>query len=234
MALHSQVPEVGNAVNPKADPRPRYLSQSGASRQSSLSKTPSQQASSFSTPSTTPISVSGKTKRNNLSRPRYSSRSGIPGRPPTNSSSLFSPPIADPIVIQNKSASLGRASGNLYSSRRAPSISNGLSQYPTSSSINRLGSSTSQREDRILARSSSMKSLSLGRSTSSTPSTGRIISESTASNSRQSRRSSSRFGVPTPTRSARKYVPDPGNKLDVAVGDIVNGFKVNTFLCHTC
>jgi hypothetical protein len=227
---HVQEPKVGDPLGSKVVPRPRYISQTGVARQSSTtSRAPAQQvASSSSTPSAAP--APDPIKSASMPRPRYSSRSGLPAQASAQHSSSLSPQTATPISHPIKSASLGRAAGNLYSSRRAPSISNGLSQYPSSSHIDRLGSSTAQREDRILARSTSMRSMNLGRSTSSTPSARRNVSASTTSNSSQPRIFSSRSAIPTPQRSARKYVPDPANKLDVAVGDIVNGFKVSNII----
>jgi hypothetical protein len=228
--LHVKAPKVADPVGTKAEPKPRHLSHSGIPQQSSQpTKTPAQRvATSLNTPSATPAPDALKSA--SMPRPRYSSRSGLPAQALAQHSSSLSPQTATPISHPIKSASLGRAAGNLYSSRRAPSISNGLSQYPSSSHIDRLGSSTAQREDRILARSTSMRSMNLGRSTSSTPSARRNISASTTSNSSQPRISSSRSTIPTPQRSARKYVPDPANKLDVAVGDIVNGFKVSNII----
>jgi hypothetical protein len=227
---HVHKPKVADPLGSKVVPRPRYISHTGVPRQSSTtSRAPAQQvASSSSTPSAAP--APDPIKSASTPRPRYSSRSGLPAQASAQHSSSLSPQTATPISHPIKSASLGRAAGNLYSSRRAPSISNGLSQYPSSSHIDRLGSSTAQREDRILARSTSMRSMKLGRSTSSTPSARRNISASTTSNSSQPRIPSSRSTIPTPQRSARKYVPDPANKLDVAVGDIVNGFKVSNII----
>lgn len=220
-----QRPKVDDLLDQKAESsRPRHTSHSGVSRQSSQTTgTPAQRASLSSTPSSTPAAV----KSASMSRPRYSSRSVLPAKTSAQHSSLLSPQLPAPNLHQIKSASLGRAAGNLYTSRRAPSIPHELSQYPTSSHSDSLGSSHTQREDRILARSASMRSISLGRSTSSTPSARRNISASTPSNSSQPRFSASRSKISSPLRSVRKYVPDPANKLDVAVGDIVNGFKVS-------
>jgi hypothetical protein len=227
---HVQEPKVADPLGSKVVLRPRNISHTGVPRQSSTtSRAPAQQvASSSSTPSAAP--APDPIKSASMRRPRYSSRSGLPAQASAQHSSSLPPQTATPISHPIKSASLGRAAGNLYSSRRAPSISNGLSQYPTSSHIDRLGSSTAQREDRILARSTSMRSMNLGRSTSSTPSARRNISASTTSNSSQPRISSSRSTIPSSQQSARKYVPDPANKLDVAVGDIVNGFKVSSII----
>jgi len=215
-----QGPKVIDLLDQKAESsRPRHLSHSGVPRQSShTTRTPAQRISSLSsTLSSTPT----------MSRPRHSSRSVLPAKISAQHSSLLSPQLPAPISHQIKSASLGRAAGNLYSSRRAPSIPHEVSQYPTLSHSDRLGSSHTQREDRILARSTSMRSMSLRRSTSSTPSARRNISASSPSNSSQPRFSASRSKISSPQGSARKYVPDPANKLDVAVGDIVNGFKVS-------
>jgi len=224
--LHVQESKVADLLGPKVVPRPSYSSHTGVPRQSSMtSRTPAQQvASSSSTPSATP--APDRIKSPSMPRPRYSSRSALPARASLQSSSL-SPQTTTPTSHGLKRASLSRAAGNLYPSRCAPSISHGLSQYPSSSDIDHLGPSSTQREDRILARSTSMRSISLGRSTSPTPSAKRNMSASTTSNSSHPRTSSSRPTIPTSQRAARKYVPDPANKLDVAVGDIVNGFKVS-------
>jgi hypothetical protein len=226
---HVQEPKVADPLVSNIVPRSRYNSHTGVPRHSSMtSRAQAQQvASSSSTPSATP--APDPIKSSSMPRPRYSSRSGLPARSSLQSSSL-SPQTATSTSHDLKSASLGRAASNLYSSRRAPSISHGLSQYPSSSHVDRLGSSSTQREDRILARSTSMRNMNLGRSTSSTPSARRNISASTTSNSSQPRNSSSRSTIPSSQRSARKYVPDPANKLDVAVGDIVNGFKVSSII----
>ena len=229
---HVHRPKVADPLGSKVAPRPRYTSHTEVPRQSSTtSRAQGQQvASSSSTPSAAP--APDPIKSASMPRPRYSSRSGLPARASAQHSSSLSPQTATPTSHDHdlRSASLGRAAGNLYSSRRAPSISHGLSQYPSSSHVDRLGSSSTQREDRILARSTSMRSMNLGRSTSSTPSARRNISASTTSNSSQPRISSSRSTIPSSQRSARKYVPDPANKLDVAVGDIVNGFKVSSII----
>ena len=221
-----QGPKVIDLLDQKAkSSRPRHLSHSGVARRSS--QTTRTSAQPFATLSSKPSSTPAAVKPASISRPRYSSRSGLPAQVSAQHRSLMSPQTATPISHQIKSASLGRAAGNLYSSRRAPSIPHELSQYPTSSHSTRLGSSNTQREDRILARSTSMRSIGLGRSTSATPSARRNISASTPSNSSQPRLSASRSKISSPQRSAHKYVPDPANKLDVAVGDIVNGFKVS-------
>jgi hypothetical protein len=217
----SQEPSVAMPLSSMASPRPRYLSQSGPSRQLSLaSGTPKPRNPSLSLPVAKPgqdYSTDGSLPRSHQSRPSVARTS-----PPAQHSSSLSPPATTRHARQGQSVSLGRAAGNLYFSRRAPSIPHGLSQH---------AAPTSEREDRILARSTSMRSLNLDRSaTSSITSTRRILSASTTCKSSQPRISSSRSTISTPKRSARKYVPDPANKLDVAVGDIVNGFKVSFYL----
>lgn len=131
-------------------------------------------------------------------------------------------------TAQTKSASLGRAAEKSYSFRREPSISSGLSSRAVSSTQNRsIDLSATVRNDALLARSTSTRSISLGRSTTSTHLARRVLSASSTSSSSQTRTSSPRTSIITPKRSARNYVPDPASKLDVAVGDIVNGFKVS-------
>jgi hypothetical protein len=74
---------------------------------------------------------------------------------------------------------------------------------------------------------SSSKSASSSWSAVTTPAPGRAVHPS--SRARQSVTSipwRSPANQTTPTRVIRKYVPDSTNKLDVAVGEIVNDFKV--------
>jgi hypothetical protein len=137
-------------------------------------------------------------------------------------------PLTTPTRSQLKSVSLGRAAGKSYSLRREPSISNELLSRTASSTITRYaGVSTGAPNATVLARSTSTRSFRLGRSITSIPLARRVLSASSTSSSAQSRIPSPRTSTTTPRRSARKYVPDPASKLDVAVGDIVNGFKVS-------
>jgi len=182
-----------------------------------------------SAPST---SVPAAGKSPDRSGMRTSNQTGQRGPPlstdtiPSGNVPPLAPSSATTISSRTKRSSLGSAAGNLYSSRRAPSIPDIFSQGLISSKPNGLDLSRTQREDRILARSTSTRSSSLAHSIEPIPSARRVISASRTSSSK-SRRISSRNANPFIKPPARKYVPNPENKLDVAVGDIVNGLKVS-------
>jgi hypothetical protein len=140
-------------------------------------------------------------------------------------------------------STVARDSSTTASPRAGPQKSRTASKPPSETSARRSTSSATPRVSstssasstsvaRALARSTTpSRSISLGQSSAITPGL-RQLALSTRSD-RQSSMSWHRPAPPTtPTRKSRKYVPDSKNQLDVAVGDIVNDFKVRLSCVH--